>query len=249
MPFRADSLNISISDPVLYGEHGIPIPDVPRSDSVIALVLLFCFVAAVVSVTHLRGVFLGNLKNLFYPQHKSGDAISDTSAELRYQLLLAFIGCILYAVSTLIVSTHFYPQGFVFDRITMMGVLTAMFVAYFLCRMLLYTIVNVVFFDGKRNLRFLHYILFLSSVEAILLLPMAVLQVYFGLEPKTVLYYVAIVLILNKIHTFYLSWSIFFRRNGGVLQTFLYFCALEITPLLAFCVAGLMIVKALRVIF
>ena len=73
--------------------------------------------------------------------------------------------------------------------------------------------------------------LFLISIEGILLFPVVMLLAYFDLSMKNAVVYVAIVIFLAKILSFYKSYIIFFRRNGIFLQNFLYFCALEVIPL------------------
>ena len=54
---------------------------------------------------------------------------------------------------------------------------------------------------------------------------------------------------INKILSFYNELNIFFRQNGGTLQTFLYFCALELVPLLAFGGIWLMTIDLLKINF
>ncbi|MDE6689035.1 MAG: DUF4271 domain-containing protein, partial [Prevotella sp.] len=79
--------------------------------------------------------------------------------------------------------------------------------------------------------------------------PLVLLLVYFNFDAEKALFCFVVILILNKLLTFYKCWSIFFRQNGGILQTFLYFCALEITPLLAFAGAWLAMTDFLKVNF
>ena len=79
--------------------------------------------------------------------------------------------------------------------------------------------------------------------------PLVMLQVYFDLSLENAAVFFVIVLILNKILTFYKSWIIFFKQKGLFLQNILYFCALEITPVLAFCGTWLMIINKLKVNF
>ena len=75
------------------------------------------------------------------------------------------------------------------------------------------------------------------------------LQVYFGLSVEKALVIIVFTLLLGKIMSFYKSWVIFFRQNDFVLQIFLYFCALEIMPLLALWGVLMQIVKYLEVIY
>jgi len=68
----------------------------------------------------------------------------------------------------------------------------------------------------------------------VLLFPAVILQAYFGLSIQNVEIYFIIVLIIVKILTIYKCYVIFFRQSVVKLQIILYFCTLEIVPLLAF---------------
>jgi len=82
-----------------------------------------------------------------------------------------------------------------------------------------------------------------------LFFPAVLVQVYFDLGIENVIYYYVLVLFLAKILTFYKSWAIFFRQSGVYMQTFLYFCALEIAPLLGFAAALWWIADLLKINF
>ena len=75
------------------------------------------------------------------------------------------------------------------------------------------------------------------------------LQIYFDFSTENALIYIGFVLFLNKILTFYKAYQIFFRGNGLYLQTFLYFCTLEIAPMLALGGAGLAIIDSVKINF
>ena len=76
-------------------------------------------------------------------------------------------------------------------------------------------------------------LLFVISAEGVLLFPCVMLLTYFNLSMQSVLYYFVIVLFFVKLLTFYKCWTIFLHTNGVFLQIILYFCALEIIPLLS----------------
>lgn len=60
---------------------------------------------------------------------------------------------------------------------------------------------------------------------------MVMLSVYFNLSLQTTIVYTSVVVILVKLLAFYKSYLIFFRKTSVVVQSFLYFCALELMPL------------------
>ena len=118
-----------------------------------------------------------------------------------------------------------------------------------LTRMLLYTIVNNVFFSNKKNLQFLGSVLLITSLEGVALFPLVLLMAYFQFSMQNAIYYTATVLILAKILTFYKSYAIFFNQKGGFLQIILYFCALEMIPLLMLWSGLLVITENLKINF
>ena len=67
----------------------------------------------------------------------------------------------------------------------------------------------------------------------LLLFPAVMLLAYFDLSIRTVAIYALVVIFLSKLLTFFKTYIIFFRQNGRFLQNILYFCALEIMPLLS----------------
>ena len=129
------------------------------------------------------------------------------------------------------------------------GIFFGVFLLFFMLKAGLYTIVNNVFFDSKKNLQWMKTLLFVISAEGVLLFPCVMLLTYFNLSMQSVLYYFVIVLFFVKLLTFYKSWLIFFRQKGLFLQNILYFCALEITPLLAFGSMMVMITNSLKINF
>jgi hypothetical protein len=104
-------------------------------------------------------------------------------------------------------------------------------VAYHALRFLAYHLVNITFFGSRLDKKFLTSILFLSNAVGILLLPGAFLLSYSEFSAFSMIIYAGFVVFLVKILSFYKSYDIFFKRNAYFLQIILYFCALEITPL------------------
>jgi len=128
-------------------------------------------------------------------------------------------------------------------------ILCALFGLYFMVKWFLYSVVNTVFFSGNKKLQWDYAFLLITAIETVLLFPLVLLIVYFEWSVKIALFFFVFVLIINKMLTFYKSWSIFFRQNNRSLQIFLYFCALELTPLFVFGGAWLSIVNVLKVNF
>ena len=124
-----------------------------------------------------------------------------------------------------------------------------MMVGYFVVKGLLYKVVNILFFGSKKSRRWLKTMLFISSMEGVVFLPAVLLQAYFDITEKNVIIYFIIVLIFVKILTFFKCYVAFFRRSVVKLQIILYFCALEMAPLLAFWGALCFVTNSLKINF
>ncbi len=228
------------------GVAGTPVPYTLRHDNAITISLLASFLIFVVTVALSKGFLSRQLKALFYLPYGRSD-VYETSGELRFLLFLVGVDCFVLAIGSYLAIAHMPNMAFMLGNHLYVGLLFAMFVAYFTVKWMLSTVVNLTFFGGKKNLQWTHAILFLTALEGIVLFPAAVLLVYFDVAIEKVLYFTIFVLVLNKMLTFYQSWAIFFKGKGRFVQTFLYFCALEITPLLAFCGAGVMLFEEIKV--
>ena len=232
-----------------FGVAGDPVPYTIRGDNMFTTMLLLCFIVFIVSISRVRHFISRQLKDFFYVSHHD-DQMTETSGELRFQFFLVVLASLMLSIAVYLFVTHYVADTFVFDDDYLLVALFGVgFLTYFIVKGLLYTIVNNIFFEGKRNLQWMKIILFVTAVEGVLLYPAVLLQVYFDLSLQNVAYDYAFVLILVKILTFYKGWAIFFRLNSGFLQFFLYFCALEITPLLTIAGALLWIVNLLKINF
>jgi len=219
-----------------YGVAGDPLPYTIRGDSVITMLLLLCFVVFVISVGRTRDFLFRQIKRLFYTQHNDSD-VKQTTGELHFQLFLIAVSCLLMGITIYHFTSTWVEEPLVIDNDTLlMTIFIGVFACYFLLKGLVYFTVNSVFFEPRQNKLWMNTLIFLNAGQGALLFPIVMLVVYFNLSLQKAIIFFVFTLIFVKIVTFYKSWVIFFRQNGIFLQTFLYFCALEITPLL--CLAG-----------
>lgn len=204
-----------------------------QGDDTMTLILLGCFVMLVMALKH-SWSFIARQAKTFFADSYAHEEIGETSGEMWSMTLLLLINCLLLAIGTFLFTTEDKTATFALDYdILLIGILLLMFIAYYMVKMAAYYCVNNVFFGKKKTLQWRGAFIFLAGVEGALFFPLVLLQVYFNLSFQKVLICFVFVLFLNKILTFYKGWNIFFRGKGGFLQTFLYFCTLEIAPLLA----------------
>ena len=231
------------------GVAGVQLPYKVRGDSAISILLIACFVVFILSTSRSLGYLTRQLKNFFFPTHNDSSE-NGAASVMPFLFFLMFVDCLTLAIGSHILATDILDAHFRLNSdILVIGAFFGLFVLYFAVKDLLYRLTNAVFFDSKRNLQMTRAFTFLAAAEGVLLFPMVLLLVYFDLTEKKAIYYFIVVLILNKILSFYKGWDIFFRQNGGTLQTFLYFCALELVPLLAFGGIWLMTIDLLKINF
>jgi len=233
-----------------YGVAGDPVPYTVHGDNILTSLLLACFLLAVYSIANARSFITRQLRNFFYIRNEGTTEFSETASELRFQMFLVVLTCILLSL-----LAYFYAINYISDTFSLqsdyhlIGIFFVMFVGYFLLKALLYTIVNNVFFDGKRNIQWLKSFLFISSVEGVLSFPAVLIREYLDIPIENVVIYFVILFSIVKFLTFYKAYTIFFRTNVVKLQIFLYFCTLEIIPVLSLCGALVMVANSLKINF
>lgn len=248
--FSRDSIFLTEVKHKDYGVAGDPVPYTLRGDNTMTLILLFCFMLFIISVANSKRFIVRQAKHFFFLPHSGSDAMGETSGELRFQLFLAMLDCLLWAIAAYLYATEVIPQSSVLPNdFLLVALLFAAVMLFYLLKAALYSVVNLVFFDSKLNLRWMKSQLFITAAQGVLLFPVVLLQIYFELPLQNAAYCCGLILLMTKMLTFYKYWLIFFRRKGGVLQTFLYFCALEIVPLLVFGGAMMQMINILKVNF
>ena len=232
--FSKDSLFHPELEGGRYGTMGDPIPYSVRGDDVITSLLLIFFVLAVIAYSNIRGFFTRQVKNFFYMVHEGATTMTETATEARFQVYIVFLTSLMFSTLFYFYSLHYHGDAYALNsQYYLILIVWAIFLFYFLLKMGLYSLVNMVFFDGKRNGQWIKSLLFVISLEGLLAFPAVIMGPYFDMPVEKVEIYFAIVLILVKLMTFYKCYIIFFRQNVVSLQIILYLCALEIVPLLA----------------
>lgn len=216
-----------------YKLLGDEIPYNVSSDNVITGVLVGCFLLVMLALSFSRG-FITRQFSSFFSIRRRQSAVVDTDHGMGVQYLFvvqlsAVLGVFFYVFSSQWLG-NVYRTDYQFLTV---GVFSAIFLAYFLAKKVFYEVVDWVFFDRKRNERWSRSFLFLTSVEAVLMFPVVMLQIYLNIQLKAAVLVLLVVAVLVKLLSFYKTNQIFFNIKGGFVQNILYFCALEAMPLVA----------------
>lgn len=232
--FSADSLWHPELNGGRYGIAGDPVPYTIRGDNMITALLLCCFILAFVAFSKSRWFIMRQTKRFFRRERSGTTSMTETTNEFRFQFFLAASTCLLLSLVTFFYAQERNSDTFlVSSQYQLIAMFFGVFAGYFSLKAVLYSFVGWVFFTGRQNVQWMKAFLFLTSVEGVVMFPVVVSQAYFGLSMRDTLLYVAAVIILSRLLSLYKCFLIFFRQKGVYLQIFLYFCALEIIPLLA----------------
>lgn len=215
-----------------YGVAGTPVPYSVHNDYVITSLLFCCFVLTVVAFSRVRGFISRQAKKFFRLPNEGSSGINETANELRFELFLVGLTGLMLALLYYFYTLNYIAETFVlYSQYQLIVIYLSIIAAYFLLKSLAYTVVNKLFFDGKKNGQWMKEMLFLTAIEGCALFPAVLLYSYFEWDIRKVIIYFAFILLIVKLLTIYKSYVIFFRRKVFVLQIILYFCALESVPL------------------
>lgn len=221
------------------GVSGDPIPYAIANDNFFTGLLIGCFVLALVAFSQSRKFISRQAKNFFFVPHEHVTQIPETANEIRFQIFLVLQTYLLLALFFFFYSNAYVGEAFMLAPYPVIAIYTGVGFSYFLLKVFLYWFTGWVFFDRRNNELWLKSFLFIVSMEGVALFPVVVLQAFFGMPMQTAVIYAIVLLVFVKMLTFYKTYIIFFRKKGSFLQNILYFCALEIIPMLA--LGGVMI--------
>lgn len=230
------------------GVPGVAVPYAMRTDPYITIILLSFVLLSTVLCSRMRDMIVRKFETLFHTLSFVSE--KDTTGEVFGQLTLNMMSAML--ISFLMFS---YVQIYVSDTYLLpteyhlMGLFLALVVGYKLIDALLMITVNSVFWSSKQSLQYLKTKIFLGAMGGILLLLVVMVRVYFELSTVNTIISFVFVLFVVKILTFYKCYVIFFNQRGGIIQFFLYLCALEIIPFAALWTAAILTANILKVNF
>lgn len=215
------------------GVAGDPIPYTIAGDSLISGILVLCFLMSTLAISKLRHVVSQQIRRFLPIAAKGQTQLTETSEEFRFQVFFVLATCLMLALDYFLYFHISQKNTFTLPEYQVIGMYVGILVCYFSIKFILYTIVGAVFFNRRDNEQWLKSYLFLISLEGVLLFPAIMLTAYFFISQQVIEIYTLITVVFIKLLTIYKYKSIFFEKKGGFLQIILYFCALEVIPLLA----------------
>ena len=247
--FSNDSLYHPELDAGRYGVAGDPVPESMMNDSLITGLLILCFLMMAFAFSRISGFIGRQVKDFFYVQ-KGEHSVTETGDEIKFQIIFSVITCLTISLLYYLYVIATGNDTFIFSTEHMLlGVIFLIMATYFLLKYLLYWVVNTIMFGSSKNKKFLTSLIFIISIEGVLLFPVLLLRAYFQFPLQSAMIYTLGVVFFIKFLTIYKTYIIFFNQKALYMQIILYFCALEMVPLLSLWGGLAVIVNHLRVIF
>ena len=215
------------------GFEGMPLPYSPRTDDVVALILLTCFFLSSFALARSKKFLSQQAKDFVLHRERTSIFAVSTAADVRYLLLLVLQTCIL---SGICIFSYFNDvQPALMEEVSprlLLGVYILACLLYLLFKWMLYSFLGWVFFDKNRTSLWLESYSTLIYYLGFSLFPFVLFLVYFDLK---IIFLVSIglfLIIFTKILMFYKWLKLFFDNISSIFLLILYFCALEIIPCL-----------------
>lgn len=215
------------------GIAGDPIPYQFKNDNIVTIILLASFFLVVWVISRSRHFLQEQIKDFFYQRQRQNLFAERTQNELRGQVFLIFQTC--FVLGLLFFDFTQERQTEVFNQVSpyrILGMSVGICGLYYLLKSGMYAIINNIFFSRQQidvwNNSYMLCVLGLG----ITLLPLTLLVVYFDLGFAQLANLFFLILVTDKALLFYKCYRIFFNYPLGWVHLFLYFCTLEIAPLL-----------------
>ena len=212
-------------------------PYLLSDDEWITGILIGCFVITACILSQGKILLLQSLRKLF-STHEIGHLFHKQPAIDSYFLtLLTLQTCLLVSILLL----KFQSDGFVIsttERLTtsassiLLACYSLVTVLYCIAKRYIYKFINWIFFDKAKNNLWTDAYFFILSIFGMLLLPVTLLAVYGNLPFHLSIIIPVFLFFLMNLIFIYKCFSIFFSQLHGSFYLFLYFCTLEILPLL-----------------
>ena len=232
--FRGDTLFYTGQPYKPFGFAGTETPFRIRNDGWSGLLLLVCLLLAVSLVMRFRRKFGDLLRGVFFPiPGKKDEPLVDDPLGPSTRLVCVCLLSLAAAIVTFAYTQHnvgYYP--FPETPYILFGAFFLLWIVYFLAKRMMSSFVDWVFFRREKIFTMQRARTFLYAAESMLFLVFAVVVMYLPISHDKVLLSALCLVFLAKAVLLFKTFQIFFPKMYGTLYLIVYFCTLEIMPLL-----------------
>ena len=205
-----------------------------RYDGWNGLALLLCLLFAANIVLRLRKKFRELLRGIFFPiPGKMDEPLVDDPLRYSTRLVAVCLLSLTAAMVTFVYTQHdveYYP--FAETPYILFVAFFVLWLAYFLMKRLAGNFVNWIFFKREKIFTYQRAYTFFYAIGSLLSLVLAVVVMYMPFSPGEVLLMMLCLIFLVKILLLFKTYQLFFPKLYGTLHLIVYFCTLELMPLL-----------------
>ena len=198
------------------------------------LLLFLCLLLAASLMLRLRKKFGELLRGVFFPiPGKMDEPLVDDPLRYSTRLIAVCLFSLTAAMVTFTYTQHdagYYP--FAETPYILFGAFFVLWLAYFLMKRLTGNFVNWIFFQKEKIFTYQRAYTFFYATGSLLSLALAVVVVYLPVSPKEVLLMTLCLVFFVKISLLFKTYQLFFPKLYGTLHLIVYFCTLELMPLL-----------------
>lgn len=215
------------------GIEGTPVAYRLRSDNGITALLLLCFFISAYVLSKGKKFFLQQIKDFTYTRERASIFTNTTAVDFRYRLLLLFQTCVLLSVCFFDYFQENQPELTArYPSYLLLGIYITVCIAGLFFKWQLYRLLGWVFFDKSKTSIWLESYSVILYYLGFSLFPLLLLAVYFDLPTYILLPCILSLIIIAKILMFYKWIKLFFIPTYGIFYLIVYFCTLELIPLL-----------------
>lgn len=237
-----DAFDYFASDTLLHSEvpcqtYGFAATETPfrlRHDGWSGLLLLLCTVLAAKLVLRIRKKFRELLRDTFFPiQGKKEEPVADDP--LRYSTRLAAVCLLSLSVAVIFFSYSQHDVGyypFPETPYLLFGAFFLLCLAYFFLKRMMGSFVNWIFFRKEKIITWQRSFTFLLVAEALLFFALSLAVSYLSMSQENILFMTVALVLFAKLILIFKTYQIFFPKIHGILHLFVYFCTLELIPML-----------------
>lgn len=216
-----------------YGIAGDPVPYSFRNDDILTPLFIVVILALMFSISRAKQ-FLRFQASHFFRKIRTDSSIERETASQRKYLFFAEI----YNSVVLTLMFYFYAQENIsetyitYTEYTLLSIFLSCFAGFFLVQHLLQAAVDTVFFPPREHAQWNSAKLLTMTFFGLAMTPILLLLAFSSITVQDALISTLSVGVLVELLLFYKSFIIFFNKKGAYLHIFLYFCTLELVPIL-----------------
>ncbi|QFQ12658.1 DUF4271 domain-containing protein [Pseudoprevotella muciniphila] len=214
---------------------GTPVPYNFGSDTLITGTLIISAFISIWAVARMWNYLVRTFNDFFYDIRQRGNVqmlSGDEDGNSNFWIL-AIHSSLLLAMFFACYTQRIHPDIFN-DKLPYLTIIIAMMVclAFYFVRWLAYGFINNVFFEKWQVAKWNGTLSLATFIGSLIILALLLLYVFFNLPFRPISITFILLLAVGRIVLCYKAYATFFTYKGGFLHLILYFCTLEITPLL-----------------